>query len=373
MKRFLLSIFIVLLVWPKSALALTIQDVEGKDDEALQAENWETRDVNIRTSSLNCGLWAILISPFWRGYGHHCIGDDASHYKLLGMEGASLVLLTSSLLMGTLSNDSKSLSGTWKSMFHFGATLFVASYLFDVLGAFKGNLFALDPNHRDPFGHSVEVRLRWLPSNDFNLGIQLDYKYRHPRFWINPYAYVDAIDLERWSGGVDAGAVLWHGQRRHTYIALAADASYEDNLAGEFTFFNVIPYVEFSLDLGTWFEHLAELRFVNRLGIGVDLYNFKPAKTSTPFRDYNTVLVLESELSINLLEDLNLAFIYRYRPDFHIGQISAPSRVFNTLMVPGVGIFSLDLDFAISNGFTANIEVNFGSSIDFWVGVAKDF
>ena len=377
---FAILMTVALLVLPAQAQALSSADVEGKSDDELAEENWEMRDVNANASTVKCGLLSILVSTVWRGYGHYCIGDQSSHYKLLAMEGTSLLMLASSLIMGSLSHDAKGLSAVWKSLFHYGTTLFISSYLIDVLGAFKGNSFNLSQNHLDPYGHTVGAKLRWMPSQQFNLGLQVAYAYRNPRFWVSPYAYLDVIELSEFEIGADMGVALWHGEKTYTYVALALDTSVEaqigidenDDFTSKYNSIRLLPYIEFSLDLGTWFDHLANVRLINRLGVGVSLYQFKGA-TVKPFNDYNTLLVLETALNLNVIKDLNLAFTYRYRPDFSVGQLSAPSRLFQTVPVPGVGIFSLDLNFRITGTWFASVEANFGGSIDFWLGFSKNF
>ena len=372
LKSALAALMIAALLLPAEAAALNLSDVEGKSDEQLAGENWETREVNANKSTAKCGLWSILVSTVWRGYGHYCIGDEKSHYKLLGMEGVSLLMLATSMIMSSLSKDDKSMSAIWKSLFHYGTTLFIGSYLFDVLGTFKGNSFNLADNHLDPYGHSIDIDLRWLPSNHFNLGVQLAYTYRNPRMWVTPYGYIDIIDLSTYSLGMDTGVALWYGERTHTYVALAADVKFEDYLDEDYRNLKIIPYIEFSLDLGSWFDHLANLRFIHRLGVGVNLYQFEHAATE-PFTDHDTLLVLESALSLNIVKDLNFTLTYRYRPDYVVGMLSAPSRLYQTVPVPGVGIFSLDLSFNISSGWQASVEANFGESVDFWIGVNKHF
>ena len=372
LKSALATLLIVAMLMPAHANALTLNDVENKSDEQLARENWETREVNANKSTVKCGLWSILVSTVWRGYGHYCIGDQKSHYKLLGMEGVSLLMLATSMIMSSLSNDDKSMSAIWKSLFHYGTSLFIGSYFFDVLGTFKGNSFNLADNHLDPYGHSIDIDLRWLPSDDFNLGIQLAYTYRNPRMWITPYGYIDVIELSQYSFGVDTGIALWYGEKTRTYVALAADVKFEDSLDHDYRNLKILPYIEFSLDLGSWFDHLANLRFINRLGIGVNLFQFEHA-ISDELNNLDTLLVLESALSLNIVKDLNVTFTYRYRPDYVVGMISAPSRLYQTVPLPGIGIFSLDIGFNISSGWMASVEANFGESVDFWIGVSKHF
>lgn len=354
------------------AYGLNQSEVEGKSDETLEEESWETRQKNAIPGSVRCGLWSILISTVWRGWGHHCAEDESSHYKLLIMEGVSLAMLATSLAMGALSKDDKHLAPLWKSLFHFGTTLFLASYLFDVIGTFKGYSMALPQNHLNPYGHAVELSLRWAPSDSLNIGLELDYSYRNERFWVRPYAFLDVVELSNWNAGVDAGVALWYGELSHSYVALAADVKYDQSLKSSYNTITFLPYIEFSLDLGSWFVHLAEIRFINRLGFGVNFYHFEHSN-ERPFSDHATLLVLESFLSMNIFKDFNLLLGYRQRPDFSIGPLSAPSRLFNTVPVPGFGVFSLELSFHIASGWMSVVEMNFGTSAEFWLSVAKRF
>ena len=379
MKRLVIILIIVCFaacIAPASGFALTESDVAGKTDEELEAENWVTREGSARTKNATLwGLLSIVTSAVWQGSGHFMSGDRDNYWKLTVMQGVSIAMIASGLIAGSVTKDDKHVSALWRSLFHFGAALYATGYLMDVVGTFKGDTILMPDNHLDPFGQSIDFNIRWLPSDDFNLGLQLGYSYRNPRMWVNPYIYVniaEAIDkkLEGYVG-TDIGVALWYGELPYTYVAIALDSKLNHFESDAYSTLKFLPYIEFSLDLGTWFDHLANIRFVNRLGIGVQLYNFKYADV-TPFSDLSTVLVLESELSANIVKDLNFAFIYRYRPDYVIGQVSNPKYAGNVLL-PGVGIFSIDLTFNVSNGWMAAIDMNIGSSIDFWLGISKHF
>lgn len=359
------------IVAPRHAMALNLNDVQGQSDEELAADGWQTREIKNSKGTLKCGLASLGVSLFWQGFGHYCIGDNESSTRLSIMEGVAAVLFTSSMLIGSLSHDDKNLSAMWKSLFYYGTTLYFSSYLIDVFGTFKGNSFNLAENHLDPYGLSLGVNLRWIPSNDFNLGLQVGLTFRNERFWVKPYAYSPVTQIEsQFAAGIDTGAALWYGEKTHTYFALALDAKY-DGYFGEYHTLKLVPYLEFSLDLGSWFEHLANIRFVNRFGLGVNLYSFNAASTSM-FEDYDTVLVLESSLNVNVVKDFNFAFTYRYRPDFVVGQISTAGKV-GKAEFPGLGIFSLDLNFHLSEKWVANINANFGEDVDFWLGIVYQF
>ena len=372
-KHWLYALFVslFLLLLPQQVWALDLNDVDNKTDEELAEENWETREVNASSGTMKCGFLSILVSTVWRGYGHYCNGDTESNKKFLIIEGVSLGMLASSLLISSLSNDDKALSATWKTLFHLGTTAFIGSYFADVLGTFKGDSFNLAENHLDPYGNSIDFSIRWIPSDDFNLGLQLEYTYRNPRFWINPYGYLTVIDLSDYQFGLDTGFALWYAEHQRTYVAIAIDSTFRHERANDYKLLKFIPYIELSLDFGSWFDHLANLRFINRIGFGTTLYSF--ASSRKPFSDTDLLLVLESGMSLNVLQDLNIDLIYRYRNDYVVGMISAPSRIMQTVPVPGVGIFSLDFSFNLSNNWRVAAEANFGNSVDFWLTIHKHF
>ena len=372
---FILLIFGVS-VAPMSAFCLTESDVSGKTDEELAAEDWVTREGSARSKDATLwGLLSIVTSAVWQGSGHFMSGDRENYWKLTIMQGVSVAMIASGLIAGSVTRDDKHVSALWRSLFHFGAALYTAGYLMDVVGTFKGDAIVLPDNHLDPFGQSMDFNIRWLPSDDFNLGLQLGYVYRNPRLWVNPYLFVniaEAVDKKlEGNVGADIGVALWYGELPYTYIAVGMDSKFDYFARDAYGTLKFLPYLEFSLDFGSWFDHLEHIRFVNRLGLGVQLFHFKYADVSS-FSDLSTVLVLESELSLNVVKDLNLAFIYRYRPDYVVGQLSSP-RYFGNVLLPGVGIFSIQLTFNVSSGWIAKIDMNIGSAIDFWIGITKHF
>ena len=362
-----------------SAKEWSKEEVLSKTDEELAENGWETRANGDMNGSVKDGLLAILVSPFWRGFGHWRTGDDNSHYKLLAMEGVSALMIGSAFLIGALSDDSKYLSPLWKTLFHLGITLYAASYLFDLIGTFKGHAQPINANQTDPYGLSMDLKFRYELANQFNLGAQIGLTYRNERFWANPYAYLgidrshnsaSIIELNNWNAGVDMGVALWKDELPRTYLALAIDAKFQQFRADQYFLIKLIPYIEFSLDLGSWFEHLANIRFINRVGAGVELYQFNDLAA---FTEHETLLILETELNLNLFKDFNFSVIYRQRPDFAIGTVTAPYKVANTLPVPGVGIFSFDLNFRVTESWQLEVDFNVGHAMDLWFSIMHVF
>ena len=372
------SIAIALLVLlitltPAKSYAVTEEEIADKNDEQLESEGWETIQKSTFRASIKCGLWSILVSTVWRGWGHRCANDHDSHKKFLIIEAASVAMIATALTISSLSRDDKYLSPLWKTLFHLGTSMFTASYLFDVAGTFKGSETKLARNHLNPHGFGTELALRWTPASTLNLGMQLDLYFRAKRFWVNPSAYIDVVDSSNWNTQIDTGVAVWIAENPGTYLAIAVQAKFDSFTKDKYYTLTSIPYIEFSLDLGTLFPHLENIRYVNRLGFGVEFFQFAHANNKNKFADSSTILVLESEISANLFKDLNLRLISRQRPDLLLGPISAPTLWFNTIPVPGVGLFGVHLNFNIRNNWFAGLQLNFGTNADFWISLAKHF
>ena len=161
---FILLIFGVI-VAPMSAFCLTESDVSGKTDEELAAEDWVTREGSARSKDATLwGLLSIVTSAVWQGSGHFMSGDRENYWKLTIMQGVSVAMIASGLIAGSVTRDDKHVSALWRSLFHFGAALYTAGYLMDVVGTFKGDAIVLPDNHLDPFGQSMDFNIRWLPT-----------------------------------------------------------------------------------------------------------------------------------------------------------------------------------------------------------------
>src|SRR5690606_36264911 len=152
-----------------------------QSDDELRDEGWEFREQDRAPGSVGCGLWSVVVSTVWHGWGHRCAGDDDSHTTLLIMEGIALGLLATGITIAVVSNDADALTPVSSGMYYAGTVLFVTSYLFDVLGTFKGSSRELYENARHYDGFAPRVLLRWVPTDPFDLtliaGVELPVRY----------------------------------------------------------------------------------------------------------------------------------------------------------------------------------------------------
>lgn len=346
-----------------------------KTDEELAAEGWEVRGADRTPGSVGCGLAAVVVSLVWRGWGHRCARDEESHIDLLLIEAVAVGLLGAAVTIAVLSNDADTLNPLWSGMYFSGVVLFSASYFFDLLGTFKGSARALYPNLRGTDGITPRVLMRLAFDDPFGLnvigGIELPMQYSF--FWARPEALFELERFAFWRVGSDVGFRVWQGEASATYLGLGNQTRFESFREAGFDVLTTVPYVEFSLDVGDILPHLGQLFFVNRIGYGFEFYAWEGIETDDPFKDISSLFVLESELSMNFLENFNFTLSYRVRPDLLVGGLGRATRIFDAIPTPGVGIVGFDLSFLQENGLDINVEINLGTLAEVWIGAGKQF
>lgn len=346
-----------------------------KSDEELAAEGWEVRGAETTPGSVGCGLAAIVVSLVWRGWGHRCAHDEESHVELLIMEGVALGLLGTAVTVAVLSNDADTLNPVWTGLFYSGIVLFASSYLFDLLGTFKGSARSLYPNLRGTDGITPRAIMRLAFDDPFGLnvigGFELPMQYAF--FWARPEALFELQSFAFWRVGSDLGFRVWQGEAGATYLGLGSQTRFESFREAGFDVLTTVPYVEFSLDMGDVMPHLGELFFINRVGYGFEFYAWEGLETESLFKDTSSIFILESELSMNILENFNFTLSYRSRPDLLVGGLARADRLFDEIPTPGIGILGFDLSFLQENGLDINVEFNLGTLAEIWLGAGKQF
>jgi len=346
----------------------------NKSDETLREEGWEVREADRAPGSVGCGLAAIVVSLAWRGWGHRCAEDEESHYELLIMEGVAIGLVGVAMTIAVVSNDADALNPIWTTLFYSGAVLFVSSYVFDLLGTFKGSARALYENHRVREGITPTVRLR-VADDPFDLQLiaGLEVPMRYGFFSFKPGAALEVFELAYWRVSGDAAFRLWQGDSSLTWFALGTEGRYEVFRDTGFSVLTTVPYLEFSFDVGDVLSRLAELHFVNRVGYGFEFYSWDALGDAGDFRDTSSLFILESELAMNVLETLNVALTYRHRPDLLVGGLDRAGRLFDEIPTPGIGVIGIDVNVLTGGGWAADIAVNIGTLVELWLGFGRRF
>jgi len=379
MRTGLIVVFVTCLsLAPVLALSAAAQDASRetweKTDEELDAEGWEVRGSDRAPGSVGCGLWAIPVSLVWGGWGHRCAGDDDSHFKLLALEGVAIRLIATAATIAIVSNDADSLNPVWSALFYSGSVLYVSGYIFDLLGTFKGSSRALYENHQGENGFEPRVVMRWVPTDSFDLkiiaGLKLPLVYE--RFWLEPSGLVDTTDLAYWQVRADTGFKLFASGRANS-VAIAAESRYESFDGLGFKVLTLIPYIETSVDVGEALAHLRGLFFVNRIGYGFEFYDWAAVESDGLFKDRSSLFILESGLSMNVLETVNFELSYQHRPDLLVGGLDRAGTFLDLIPTPGVGIVGFKLDFETSDAWSFELDSYLGTVVEFWLGFGRKF
>lgn len=365
-----------LLSLPMTLLAQ--DDKEGPwqlSPDELEQQGWHVSGSERAPGSVGCGLWGVLVSTVWHGWAHRCAGDNESHYRLLAMEATGLGLMASAVVIAVLSNDADTLNPVWSGLFFTGGVAFVTSYLFDIFGTFKGSARELYANERNENGISSRLFMRWVPADPFELNVLFgaELPIRGDWFWVVPKGMMDVIDFQYWRLGVELGGKFWRGESRATYLALVNETRYESFPALGFNVLTTIPIFEASVDVGLLLPHLEGLFFVTRVGYGFEFYDWEDLGSDEAFTDRSSLFVLESELSLNLLDSVNLAVTYSRRPDMLIGGLSRATRLWGLIPTPGFGSVGFDLAFQTDAGWSAEFDIVIGTMVEFWVLLGTRF
>ncbi len=137
--------------------------------EQLEDAGWEHQPTNSQPGSVAGGIIALTVGTIVHGAGHLYAGDQRTGRQLLIGEGIALGLLGAGILIDALSNNDGSLAPLYRSMNALGASLFVATWLMDVIGTFKGTGNELPPNS----GSINDIRLAASYTHLSNAGIPL--------------------------------------------------------------------------------------------------------------------------------------------------------------------------------------------------------
>lgn len=263
-------------------------------------------------------------------------------------------------LVWFVSNDQDTLNPVWNTLIYGGSTLLASSYVFDVIGAFKGESRDLDINSRLRDGFVLSGLFRAASEQDavgvrVLGGAQLAYR-DHNLVWTELRAL---FGDQYYHVAANATFNLFSWSREGNYLGLGAEGRWERFEEQQYQVGVVVPFVELSVDIGSLLPHLAQLHLVNRIGYGFEFYDYFDLETDEIADNVTSLFVLESELSVNIIEELNVAALYRRRPDLLIGGLGQD----------GLGIIGLRILAHPQPFIDVEVEVNTGTSVEFWVKV----
>jgi hypothetical protein len=331
--------------------------------EQLRDEGWEFERGGSVGSPV-AGVLALTLGSVVHGVGHLYAGDERTGRALLIAEGVSVGLLATGLLLDVLTDSEGALAPVYRTFIGLGAGLFVATWLLDVIGSFKGGRADL-PHH---MGTLTDIRLQAGYRHLFRAGLGLtnvtDLRvyadlgafYLHPRGQLG-------IDRGYGSFGTSAGLRFALGRRVLSVLDIQLD--FDETIFGDdgFAYESIMASVGLSVDLGDAFAHLDGIVYANRLGFGAQLFRFD-FDGAGPLNGDSVVSmwVVETSLSMNVADPLLLEVGYAQRPDTLVGNVSA-----------GVGSFFGRVTWAFARAFDLELAAHVGRGIDVFAGTAFHF
>jgi hypothetical protein len=364
MTRARLALALVLLVASVGrAHAQPREDPWRLSDEQLREQGWEFERGG-SVGSPAAGALALTVGSVVHGLGHLYAGDERTGRALLIAEGISVGLLGGGILLDVLTDSEGGLAPLYRSFIGLGAGLFVATWLLDVIGAFKGGRADL-PSH---MGTLVDVRLLAGYRHLFQPGLGLtnitEVRLRADlgAFYLHPRGQL-GIDRAYLLLGTAAGMRLGLGRRPLSLLDIQLEFDEAIFADDGFGYEAIIASVGLSVDLGDAFAHLDGIVYATRIGFGAQLFRFD-FDGAGPLNGDSVVSMwlVETSLSMNVADSLLLEVGYAQRPDTLVGNAST-----------GVGSFFGKLTWAFSRAFDLELAAQVGRGVDVFAGTAYHF
>lgn len=267
-----LACALALCFWSASASAQVGErrDPTTMGDERLAEEGWTFSPERTNPGSPGAGVVALTGGALWHGVGHLMIDDKRSSLRLLAMEGVAVGAFTAGTLARRL-GEAPAVRESGATLQTAAVSLFVASWMADVLGATKGGGDDLPQNSRRLDGLSAEVYVASLlgGANTVTNGVVVRLPWEARRGSLTPSFEVGA-DLSYTFIGVVGGVRIPVGRHADSWIELGGGGLEDrDREAGTGrTQLRVRALA--SLDLGEWFPHLRGLVWENDLSLTMD-------------------------------------------------------------------------------------------------------
>lgn len=352
-----LSIFLLLATVAPSTTVFAQspeEELGEMSDDELRVEGWQFFDEGQSSGSLVGSLLALTFGTVAHGVGHFYTGDTRTFRILLIAEAVSIVMISGSLLAESLTNSDGDLAPIYEPLLPLGASVFVTTWLLDVIGSFKENAITFSEQRRPDRQLGLTLSYQYFSLQSVPLGhaIAAQLKLDLWPFYLYPEGVIGLDDDFMQYGGV-TGLRFGVGRRPRSFIFLEAEASrYLFNTLG-FSYWSILASLGLSFDFGEIFPHLDGLVFKNTLGAGTQRHIFDfdsdGPVTATSF------LVIETSLAVNPVSGLFAEIGYLERPDMLVGNISqSVGSFFATLSYALTDRLELFVDGRLGSGFQIN-------------------
>ena len=313
--------------------------IDDPDERALALERagWQTSGLEFRPGNATWGLVALTGGFLVHGAGHQGVGEVATARRLLAGQAVAAGLMGVGLVLRAVSPGADGTQALGGAALAAGGGMYVAGWLADVVGTFKGTAVPLPDNALDLRGVALEVFYTSLFAQNLSLTsvgvarvrVELDRVSLVPEVQFGPSA-------SYWRYGTDVAARFALPPSRHELVsrrqggALAALGRshwgpwlqvHEDHHQADGWGQDVVAGgLELSFDLGRIDTNLHGLVWDLRVGVG-GLWTFLEQEGNRRLRGRNgrAFIPVETAVSMNVSRGLNVALGYRHRPDHLAG------------------------------------------------------
>jgi hypothetical protein len=301
-------------------------------------------------------MLALVPGFFVHGLGHFYVGERATAAELLVTEVVAVALVGAGALLGSTTNDSGSVDGARRGLFHVGAFLFVGSWLADVVGALKGaESFAPDSSRTSGSVFSLAYRFTSDPLTPFRHHLVGQLSLDTGLIFVVPQVDLEA-DLAERTYEMDLGARVFRGRNPQNHLAVAARFRRVETPDFGLATQQYEGYVRWKIELGQFIRSLRNFYLVNRVGVGVYQLLIAPAddprSAPDPFAhvDFTSRYVaIESGVEMNTGPKTHLVLRYIQDPTRDIAPASQDSGLLEAGIVHSYSD-DLDIQFSVIGG-----------------------
>ncbi len=329
-------------------------------DDALTVEGWEFQRQEVVRGSATAGLLALTVGSLWHGVGHFAVRDRPTMWRLLVAEASALGLAAGGVLTLALA-EGEGARAVGRLLNLSAASLFLGSWVADVVGSVKGNGSELPENTMELRGLSLEAYYTLLLEE--GLGINT---VGVGRMSILSGRLVAQPEVEFQTDLDYLGLGGYAGYRhplsrfsRQTFLELGGGIREDRVRSWDAGRTQVRARAMLSLDLGVLIPHLSGLVWRNGVEVTADHTWLADSRRNHFAADARTwALPFDFALSGNISRYVNVQAGYRSRRDLLVGQ-----------QTPDFGVLFGRVSVVPVNRLGIDLQVEQGAFVRLWAGI----
>jgi hypothetical protein len=262
---------------------------------------------------------------------------EDTFYSLLIVQGVSILALGGSYLLSPYQDENHFFRFSHRLLEHGGLVLFLGSWLADVMGTFKGaGSFYEDSTRQSSSRFSLGYRYTMDPLFTLRHHIHTGLKLHFKNFYIAPELNWESQGRLK---GIDLDFGYRFSKRKEgqvDFFALGLQMRRWDWSDLGFAQVNGLFYIHWRWHLKNLLSGLGGTSFFQKLGVGIDSYQFTSKNTSGWFEKLNQEILylsVQSGISINFAENLHIQLSYIQDPTRDVRPIKNGDRLWGIQLI----------------------------------------